>query len=223
MREALITGATGNIGHAVCTALGNAAWRVVGLSKSGQQYTIACDLTRWQAVNYTAERYLIGPYDLVVFAHGTTVLKPTQDYTEADYRKVLDTNLMGSIALTHSLLQRKLLAHDALLVYISSIHAAAPREWRGLYAASKAGLEAFALTVAQEHSFQQRALALRLGQCNTLMQCLTTDDRQYMGSRLLSELLDVNAVAKFIVNLYDQPCLTGCVLTYDGGQGANIW
>lgn len=226
MLEALVTGATGNLGRALVAELESREWLVKRLSRQGQQQSIALDLTRWWATDYVVRHMAEAKFDLVVFAHGTTRIKPVVDYTDEDYRYVLDTNLEGSIAMTHHLLQYERLKPGALLVYISSIHAASPRAGRGLYAASKAGLEAFALTVAQEeHDSGYRSVALRLGQCDTMMQQVTNDPREraYMSSRLLTPLLKPTDVAKFIVSLYQQPGLTGQILTLDGGQGHNVW
>lgn len=224
MSRALVTGATGNLGFAVVGALQPCNWEITGLSRSGYRNTTACDLGRWNATEYWASHQVGTAYDLVVFAHGVTKIKPIEKYTEVDYQHVLDVNLMGCVSLTQALLKHDLLAPNALLVFLSSIHAQTPRAERGLYAMSKAALEAFMKTFAIEYAQQYRAVALRLGQCNTFMQGLRLeDDKAYMASRLLTPLLEPAEVARFIINCYAQPGLTGQVLTYDGGQGHNVW
>lgn len=226
MHHALVTGATGNIGSAVVKSLRTDnvfdRWQITRLSRSGCADSTACDMGVWNAIDYTVERLPSELYDLVVYAHGITKITPLLAYREVDYQRVMNVNLMGCVVMTQKLLQHNLLAKNALLVFISSIHAHAPRAERGLYAMSKAGLEAFAKSFAQEYHHCYRAVALRLGQCNVIMQGVNAD-KDYMASRLLTPLLDVDTVADFIIKLYDHPGLTGCVLEYDGGQGRNIW
>ncbi len=229
-KHILITGATGNLGSALVNyvqTLNNLDankpdWHITAWSKHGANDSTALDLTRWYASAYALHH--CQPFDLVVMTHGLHSTLGIAEYTPEQTNLILQTNLTSCIALTHNLVTLKKLNSGALLIYCSSIQANTPRKNRGLYAITKAGVEALAKSVAQELA-PVRAVALRLGSFTTPMnheQTLEPGD-SYLTSRCLVDRLNPAEVAKFCVELYAHKSLTGCVIDYDAGMGRNIW
>lgn len=138
-----VTGAAGGIGRAVCAGLRARGAEVVGLDVSAGGSTgevRALDVTDHTAV---AEAFAaLGPLDGLVLSHGLTALGPLADVPMAAAARVVDINLIGTIAVTKAALGG-LMERRGRIAVLSSVAGFAPLVNRTAYAASKHGLHGF--------------------------------------------------------------------------------
>lgn len=150
-----ITGASSGIGRAVALEMARDGWRVVVSARrqeeldslaqegpDGRITEIAVDVTDPEATLAAVERIEgeIGPIDCAVLAAGTHIPTSADDFKIADFRKLVEVNLMGVVHSTAAVLpgfKRRRAGH---LVVVASVAG-----YRGLptaagYGATKAAL-----------------------------------------------------------------------------------
>ena len=164
-RTAVITGAARGIGAALAHRLAEngVAVALVGLEAPELSATAeACrrhgparswvadvtDLTRMQAVaaEVVAE---FGRVDVVVANAGIAIGGPVADSDPDSFARVIEVNLLGSVATARAFLPA-LVDSGGYLLQMASLAAVAPGPLMAAYAASKAGVEAFAQALGAE-------------------------------------------------------------------------
>lgn len=164
-RVALVTGGSSGLGRELVAALAGEGWQVI---TDGRRETELTEATK----GLTGVRVIAG--DVTDFAHrnllvgavrgagrldllvnnastlGPTPLAPLAQRTVEDLPEVWRTNVGAPFALAVELLP-DLLAHDGVLVSISSDAAVEHYEGWGLYGAAKASLDHLTLTIAAEN------------------------------------------------------------------------
>ena len=164
-------------------------------------------------------------YDLIVLANG--VQEPTSlvDVSERGAERIIWGNLTFTLGIVKHTLEK--INPGALYVFFSSIQATQPRHGRGVYAASKAGIEGLMRATAVEAGEINggRAVALRIGQMTTQMKNVHFDERQKQQLQWLAPLgwTTPEDIATLCLDLYSQPSLTGSVIEISGGQNLNVW
>lgn len=225
--KVLVTGARGGLGRAVCAWAERLEHQVFATSRTlGPGVDVTFD---WLDVNpiYTAASIAdwiareAGSIDLCIMAHGLQIPSPIAHLTEVDWCAVLTVNLESCLWLTRELLDRDLMADRSLIVYCSSIQSRAPRASRGPYAIAKAGLEALARVVVQEHAPGIRAVALQLGHLDNVMAGVQYD-KQAVERRVPMGLVRCTDVARLVLELHGQSGITG-VIDVSGGHADNVW
>lgn len=218
MKRILITGNFGNLGTAAERLFTGAGWEVVGASRrSGIQ------LLNWVLVkNFIAEQK---PFDIVLMAHGTQKKVAIAEYNEYHWETIFENNLKSAVILSKSLLKAKKLNPGALVVYCSSIQATQPRAGRGLYAMAKSGLETLARSMAVEAAPEVRAMTLRLGQMEAQMEgpIFSEDEQREIKSRTPLPWVGFEDTARLVMNLYEQPSLSGEVFEISSLHKFSIW
>jgi len=193
-------------------------WIVEGAAREYKR-----DLTDWQKTsNWIAET---DGFDLIVMAHGVQKTATMKDVDEELWMNIIGNNLNASASLTHALLEHDKVNDGALIVYFSSIQATQPREGRGLYGISKAGVEALARVVAVENP-NIRTIALRLGQMTKAMRGIDFSDfqAQEIEKKTIRPWVDAQSVAKIIFNLYDNGMsMTGETVEISSGHKFSVW
>lgn len=154
-RVAIVTGGSGGIGAAVCTALLARGARVASLSRSkGPTGTesVHCDVTSEddvaRAVGEVEAR--LGPAELLVCSAGIVSERPVAELTLTDWRQVLDVSLTGTFLTCRAVLPAMLRARRGRIVALSSGYATKGYRNGAHYAAAKAGIEAFVKSLALE-------------------------------------------------------------------------
>lgn len=108
--------------------------------RSGGGEVHAVDLSRPEEIDVLAERVRsMAPVDAVVSTVGIAPLRLMMDTTYADWRQVLDTNVVGVNSAIRAVLPS--LADGAIVLALSSEAVTMPRWALGAYSASKAALE----------------------------------------------------------------------------------
>jgi NAD(P)-dependent dehydrogenase (short-subunit alcohol dehydrogenase family) len=136
----LVTGAAGGIGSAVGRRLVDRGVDVLAADLDPAEAPgrpVALDVTDHAA----AERVVadLGPLDGLVLAHGITALGPAADIPMAAAARVVEVNLLGSMAVARAALGG-LAARRGRIAVLSSVAGFAPLVHRTAYAASKHGI-----------------------------------------------------------------------------------
>lgn len=170
-RTVLVTGASGGLGRALALACAAAGATVIVhgrvVRRLEQLYDeivaaggptpaiLPLDLATATADEFdraaSALRGQVGRLDALVHVAATLgSLGPTEHQTLDAWDRVLRVNVAAALALTRSLLPLLSEAPDAAVVFTLDSRAQDPRAFWGAYGASKAGLAAFAATLADE-------------------------------------------------------------------------
>ncbi|MFP8873921.1 MAG: SDR family NAD(P)-dependent oxidoreductase [Myxococcota bacterium] len=167
-RTAVVTGASSGLGVAIAEALGALGYRVaVGArrldrleqtarqveSAGGRSLAHRLDVADSESVEtfFAAVEEAFGPVDVLINNAGLSHPAPVHALDLDRVREEFDVNLLGAVQMSRRSLGP--LIEQGLpgdLVFISSDAARFPRPHQSIYTASKAGLEAFAATLALE-------------------------------------------------------------------------
>ena len=90
-----------------------------------------------------------GKLDILVNNAGTTYVMPLADVNLAEFRSLLETNVVSVVGLTNRLLSQ-LMAARGLVVNISSCGESLPFPFKGTYAMTKAALASYSRTLSVE-------------------------------------------------------------------------
>jgi NAD(P)-dependent dehydrogenase (short-subunit alcohol dehydrogenase family) len=141
----LVTGAAGGIGSAVCALLAERGVDVVAADL--RDAPVELDVTDPATVEAVVGG--LGPLDGLVLAHGITALGPAVDVPMEAVRRVIDVNLIGTIAVTRAALPG-LVERGGRIAVLSSVAGFAPLVHRTAYAGSKHGVEGWFASLRAE-------------------------------------------------------------------------
>jgi 3-oxoacyl-[acyl-carrier protein] reductase len=165
-RNALVTGGTRGIGRAIVLALAEAGANVVTCYR---QESDAVDLLRKELAETAGEHHVIkadvgeqaelaefvraaaahlGTVDIVVHNAGAISHVPFEKLSEADWNRVVDTNLTAAFQLTQEVIPA--LSESASIVYVGSKVAMIGVPMRAHYTAAKAGLVGLMRSLSKE-------------------------------------------------------------------------
>lgn len=162
----LVTGASSGIGRQAaidCSAMG-ATMVLTGrnsqrlgetfdqLSGTGHR-VLTCDLLQENEIASLVKD--IPPLDGVVHCAGLVKPFPIQFLNRQKVDETMQSNFYTTVCLTSALLKSKKIKEGASLVFLSSISGQFPGKGNSMYAASKAGIEAFAKTVGAEYAHKK--------------------------------------------------------------------
>lgn len=166
-RTALVTGASRGLGRAIalalaasgarlalsgrdCQALEDTARRVG--ERGGEAAVFRCDVTIEAEVEAlrTAVMERFGPVHILVNNAGMNIRKPVTNFTLAEWRQVLDTNLTGAFLICRAFVPHLRDQGFGRIINLTSIMSHVALPGRAAYAASKAGLLGFTRALALE-------------------------------------------------------------------------
>ena len=168
-RVALVTGGTGTIGTEICRQLGAAGHRVVATcfpaeadaakawqaeqKQAGHDIAVVpCDLADFEATAAavkTAEQQ-VGPIDVLVNVAGITRDASLRKMTPEQWHAVIQSNLDSVFNATRNVIEGMLDRGFGRVISISSINGQKGQFGQTNYAASKAGIHGFTMSLAQE-------------------------------------------------------------------------
>jgi len=242
-KTALVTGSTKGIGLGIARAYAREGARVVVNSRTadecaavaralgGGALAVAADLSRPDDVRRLAgdtAAALGGPVDVLVNNAGKTVVAPSEQLSEADYRYALELNLHSIFLLTQAVVGGMLARGRGTIIHVSSITGRMPFPQRLAYCVSKAGLDMMTRVMAIEWAARGvRVNAIAPGYVETemirdlsgrgLLDTGRLARRTPMGR--LGTADEIGEVAVFLAS-DAASYVTGEVVTVDGGWAA---
>jgi NAD(P)-dependent dehydrogenase (short-subunit alcohol dehydrogenase family) len=164
VRSVLVTGASTGIGRASALRLHGAGWRVFAgvrreqdgeelrAASSGRLEPVTLDITEAGQIEAAAERIAAeagGRLDGLVNNAGVAIPGPLETLPLEDFRRQIEVNLTGHVAVTQALLAQLREARGRI-VFISSIGGRIAFPLTGAYHAAKFGIEAVGDVFRQE-------------------------------------------------------------------------
>lgn len=240
---ALVTGASRGIGAEIARSLATDRWSV-GVNyrqddegartvvaqiaaDGGQALELEADVADESSVqgmfDTLEERF--GPVLVLVNNAGVRHDRLTQGLSAEDWKRVVDVNLHGAFHTTSRAIGPMIKQRFGRIVNISSISASRPQPGQAAYAASKAGLEAFTRTVAQEVSRRGvtvNAVAPGLVETGFIPESMGSDQvAAAIPARRLGEPREVASLVSYLTSP-EAAYISGTVITVDGGFSAGL-
>ena len=180
-KTVLVTGASSGIGRATaieCSRLGatvvttgrdEARLDETMAALTGESHvSISADLTNADDVARLVSE--LPQIDGFVCNAGITRRRPVSYVKDEDLHEVFETNTFAAFTLTKALMKAKKINRGGSMVFLSSMAARQVTPGNAMYAASKAAVESFARSCAQEYApMQIRANAILPGMVETPM------------------------------------------------------
>lgn len=152
----LLTGARSGLGKVVAQYLVSQGHMVYGTSRNDEVSTdnhfcwlkmdITSDVDCMNAISTVMERE--GRLDVIVNNIGMTLSGPTLEFSVDDFKKILDTNVIGAFRLIKA--AHSFATKPELVINITSLNGFMAYPNFGLYSASKFALEALGLSLRHE-------------------------------------------------------------------------
>jgi 3-oxoacyl-[acyl-carrier protein] reductase len=239
-KVALVTGASQGLGRRFAAVLAEHG-AVVGLAArqveklqdleheivtaGGRAASVALDVTALPAIEQAFERVeqALGPVDVLVNNAGVAVSKGVLEQTEADWDRVIDTNLKGAFFAAQAAARRMASRGGGSIVNIASVLALDVVGHLAPYAASKGGLWQLTRTMALELARAKvRVNALAPGYMTTEINrdFLATEAGQRMlrkiPQRRFGDPEDLDGALLLLASDASR-YMTGSVIVVDGG------
>ncbi|MDA8320181.1 MAG: SDR family NAD(P)-dependent oxidoreductase [Actinomycetota bacterium] len=159
-RTAVVTGAAGGIGRAICRRLAADGFAVAGLDlrepdlsevPGARAYSV--DIRDADSVSQAADRIRtdLGAPWLLVNAAGVFSIQYVTELREEEWDRILDTNLKGPFLTCREFLPAMIEARDGCIVNIASTAGVRGGRKRAAYCASKGGLVLLTRSLAVDH------------------------------------------------------------------------
>jgi NADP-dependent 3-hydroxy acid dehydrogenase YdfG len=190
-RVAVITGASSGIGEATARALARDGNRVALLARRADRIqaladelggdralAVEADVTDRDSLVAAAGRVQdeLGGADILINNAGVMLLGPFSSGQRADYRQMVEVNLLGAITATEVFLDQ-LIAKEGDLVNISSVAGRTARIGNAAYAATKWGINGFSEGLRQELQPGVRVMVVEPGAVATELTDHITHDQ----------------------------------------------
>jgi NADP-dependent 3-hydroxy acid dehydrogenase YdfG len=225
-KVALVTGASSGIGEATAVALARAGAAVaIGARRKDRLDALAArlrddgatvvqldlDVTDEQAcadaVRRTREE--LGGLDVLVNNAGVMLLGTIVGADPEDWRRMLSTNVLGVMYMTHAAIDGMVEQGSGDIVNISSVAGRTARKGAGVYNASKWAVNAFSESLRQEVTGRGVRISLvEPGAVATELSSHITQDEAREATRRMAEgmrTLDSDDIARAILYVVSQP------------------
>jgi NADP-dependent 3-hydroxy acid dehydrogenase YdfG len=175
-RVAVITGASSGIGAATARTLAADGHRVALLARRldriealaeelGNAAAIQADVSDRGSIAAAAQRVRdeLGGADILVNNAGVMLLGPFSAELSEDYRRMIETNLLGAITTTEVFLDQLVADGDGDLVNLSSVAGRTARPGNAVYAATKWGINGWSESLRQQLQPDVRVIVVEPG------------------------------------------------------------
>ena len=202
MKTALIWGAGGGIGRALVAQLSEHGWTVIAIARHATAlsvltpYTLEADVASTYDVEVAvqAASQIADEVNLWIYAAGDIVPAKVADMSPAEWQRTLNANLSGAFITTHFSLP--LLSADAHLFYLGALSERLRLPGFAAYGAAKAGLEAFAESLAKEQR-RRKVTVVRPG-------AVATPFWEKVPLRMPESALPTEIIAERLLAAYEQ-------------------
>jgi len=240
-RCALVTGASGSLGRHFAGVLARAGAAVALAARrldrleiiaaeigaaGGEATVVALDVTDSAGIGaaFAAAEERLGPVTVLVNNAGLTVTKPLLEHDEADWDKVMDTNLKGAWLVAQEAAQRMAAAGGGNIINIASILGLRLAGSVPVYCISKAGLIHLTRVMALElvrYGIRVNALAPGYIETDINRDFFAGEAGQRLIKRIpqrrLGQLEDLDGALLYLASDASR-YMTGSVVTVDGGH-----
>ncbi len=225
-KTALVTGASSGIGEATAKALAGEGARVAVSARraerldalvkeindaGGEAYSVVADVgdeDQARSMVITANEHL-GRIDILVNNAGVMLLGPIGRADTSDWRRMVETNVLGLMYATHAALPLMKAQGGGHVVNISSVAGRTAREGAGVYNATKWGVGAFSESLRQEVSRDKvRVTIIEPGAVKTeLVSHITHEETKKQMQEMIGKMtpLEAEDIAAAIVYAVTQP------------------
>ncbi|AHE52674.1 SDR family NAD(P)-dependent oxidoreductase [Sphingomonas sanxanigenens] len=235
-RGVLVTGGLGGIGLAVARAFAGegasillvdaraddgSAVAALKAAGAADARAVQADVADEQAVEAAVDAAIaaFGSLDVIVNVAGMMIYKPVAELTGADWRRLLDVNLISAALFTGQALRR--MRAGGVVVNIASVHARRTSPLVAPYAAAKAGLVSLTRSAAIEGKpLGIRVNAILPGAIDTPMLHASPNIRsgaEVVDPADLGQPEDIAALAQFLASDAAR-FITGEDVVADGGR-----
>jgi len=237
MRAAIVTGAAGGIGLALCEGFRAAGYRVIGVDiGAGSPGVLALDLERLcndEGYRRDALQRLLAELNndelhVLINNAAVQILGGTGELTVAAWQRTLNVNLLAPFLLAQALLERLEVARGSI-VNIASIHASLTKPGFVAYATSKAALLGLTRSMAVDIGSRVRVNAICPAAIATPMLLEGFKDNEaaldvLAGMHPAGRIGHPEEVASAAVFLASRQAefINGSVLGIDGGIGSRL-
>ena len=224
---ALVTGASGGLGGALCQQLSQDGWQVVAGARSGQ-VSVAHELILPASLDVTDSTQIaaviedtlqrLGRIDLLINNAGLTADAPCAQMSEEDWDRVLDVNLRGAFLCAKAVTRPMARQRDGHIINISSFGARSGPRGQGNYAAAKAGLIGLTHSLAKElGSRNVRVNVIFPGVLPTNMTAGMSAEQlaAFASANALGRINSLDEVVRFIAFLATTQNISGQVFPLD--------
>ncbi len=239
-KVAVVTGAAGGIGAAICERLAGDGFTVacLDLREDGAKRTaedlpgaigLAVDVREAGSVRRAADRVRAeyGAPWLLVNAAGVFSIQPITELDEAEWYRLLDTNLKGPFLTCREFLPAMIEAHEGCIVNVASTAGVRGGRLRAAYCASKGGLVLLTRSLAIDHGPDGvRVNCVCPGLIDTEMADWIRNDEEALAqwatrlpARRIGSPEEIAGVVSFLASP-DGGYVHGAVLMADGGGTA---
>jgi 3-oxoacyl-[acyl-carrier protein] reductase len=239
-KVALVTGASQGLGRRFAAALAEHGAAVALAARQtdkledlrqaieaagGRAATFALDVTDTAALGPALDRIeaALGPLDLLINNAGVAVSKAVLEQTEADWDKVVGTNLKGAFFTAQAVAKRMAARGGGNIVNVASVLALDVVGHLAPYAASKSGLWQLTRTMALElarHQVRVNALAPGYIETEINRDFLATDSGDRMKKRIPQRRFgtpeDLDGALLLLASDASR-YMTGSIIVIDGG------
>jgi NADP-dependent 3-hydroxy acid dehydrogenase YdfG len=219
-RVVVITGASFGIGEATARALAGEGYRLALLARrvdriaalaeelGSDVIAIEADVTDRDSLVAAAERVQdeLGGADVLINNAGVMLLGPFSSQQRAEFRQMIEVNLLGAITASEVFLDQ-LRDGGGDLVNISSVAGRTARPGNGVYAATKWGLNGWSESLRQELQPGVRVMVIEPGAVATELPTHITDPETKQGAAQLYATVPVTAedIAEVIAFAVERP------------------
>lgn len=239
MKRAIVFGATGGIGQAICQDLAEAGWSLY--LHCNNNLEAAMQSSQELMEKYPTQDFIpirldfnasdseltefvnnLLPVNAAIFAQGITKYGFLNDQKLTDIEKVMQVNLTVPIKLT-KLLEPMLIKQEfSRIVYLGSVYGGQGSALEAVYSATKAGLTRFAQAYAREVASTNLTVnVIAPGAVNTAMNAMFSKEtlqevKEEIPTGRLAEGKDVSFWVKNLLDKHSSYC-TGQTIYVTGG------
>lgn len=168
MKNAIVWGSSGTMGRAIINKLNDEGWRTVGVSRDlakpsrAAKIEFEVDFENTQSLKETVYSISqeVNQIDFWCYAGGDILYERIAEMTAEDWQSIMSANLNNVFYAVHY--SMPLMVESAHLFFIGAVSERLRLPGLAAYAASKAGLEALAETLAKEER-KKRVTVVRPG------------------------------------------------------------